>query len=120
MFDKKELLKKYKQVGNWVKFYSKNPKNLFYEILIQNYNGEYIFKNEFNTFTSIEDQTDFWFSSIEDALEFVTARQLTADNLEANIIMPENDYDKELERRLNINKKILANTFSKNIDGQDL
>lgn len=121
--DRKFLEERYKKVGKPVKFYSEFPDTSFYEILIQNKEGEYTFKYEHSDFTNYEDEMDFWFDSEEEALQSTTARQLTSDNLEARRYLSDAEYDKELARRMEINKKILkesTNKIDKNRTKDDL
>ena len=114
MKDKSLFQERYKYVGEWVKLYSEFPDEMMSEILVQNKDGEYTFKHECSDFTNYEDQTDFWFENKTQALECATARQLTADNLEARRFLSNAEYDKELEKRLEINKKIIVNNADRN------
>lgn len=122
---KAKFKKRYKYVGEWVKLYSESsdPSTSYYEILVQNKEGEYTFKNRKSDGTNYEDETDFWFNNKKEALQTTTARQLTLDNLEARRYLSNAEYDKELERRMQINIKILkeaTNEIDKNKRKDDL
>ena len=123
--DREFLKQRYKYVGEWIKLYSESsdPSTSFDEILVQNKEGEYTFKNEYSDFTNYEDETDFWFETKKEALQSTTARQLTSDNLEARRYLSNLEYDRELERRMQINIKILkeaTNEIDKNKRKDDL
>ncbi|MBO4412746.1 MAG: hypothetical protein J5779_01890 [Clostridia bacterium] len=120
MKDKSLFQERYKYVGEWVKLYSEFPEKMMFEILVQNKDGEYTFKHEHSDFTNYEDQTDFWFENKTQALECATARQLTADNLKARRFLSNAEYDNELERRMQINKKILLQTLNKSTKERNL
>ena len=55
MKDREFLKQRYKYVGEWIKLYSEFPESSFYEILVQNNEGEYTFKNEFSQFNTVKE-----------------------------------------------------------------
>ena len=116
MQDRNLLLKRYKFVGVWIKLYSEYPEQSFCEILVQNQEGKYTFKHENSSFSNDEDQTDFWFETKGEALRCITASQLTADNLIARRYLSASEYNRELERRMQINKKLLLNNEQNKTD----